>query len=35
MNNERLNELKKFVEDFNGQLEESHKRYEVVSYKFI
>jgi len=30
MNTDRLNELKKFVEDFNGQLEESHKRYEMV-----
>jgi hypothetical protein len=30
MNNERINELKNFVEDFHKQLEDSHKRFEEV-----
>jgi len=32
MNVERINELKRFVEEFNGQLEEAYKRYEDVKY---
>ncbi len=30
MNVERINELKRFVEEFNGQLEESYKKHEEV-----
>ncbi len=30
MNVERINELKRFVEEFNGQIEEAYKRYEEV-----
>lgn len=30
MNVERINELKRFVEEFNGQLEDSYKRYDNV-----
>ena len=35
MNTERLNELETFVQDFNGQLEESLRRYEIVKNLFI
>jgi len=30
MNVDRINELKRFVEEFNGQLEDAYKRYEEV-----
>jgi len=35
MNVERINELKRFVEDFNAQLEEAYKRHEEVKTNYI
>jgi hypothetical protein len=31
MNVERINELKRFVEEFNSQIDEAYKRYESVT----
>lgn len=35
MNNERISELKKFVEDFNSQIDDAYKRYENVKLIFL
>ena len=35
MNNERISELKKFVEDFNSQIDDAYKRYENVRRVFF
>ncbi len=34
MNQERINELKEFVEDFDKKLEDSYKRYTEVILEF-
>jgi hypothetical protein len=35
MNKDRIYELKNFVQEFNGQLENSHRRYEMVIKKLL
>lgn len=35
MNVDRLNELKRFVEDFNSQLDQAYKRYDEVNKFYI
>jgi hypothetical protein len=34
MNADRIYELKNFVHEFNGQLENSYKRYDMVINKY-